>query len=72
MATHSDILAWKVPWTEEAGGYSPWDHKDLNATKHAGIRIAYQGVSITEVMWYMLEKEWASGYSRFLFTSCLT
>ena len=21
MATHSSILAWKVPWTE---GYSPW------------------------------------------------
>ena len=21
MATHSSILAWKVPWTEEPGGY---------------------------------------------------
>ena len=20
MATHSSILAWKIPWTEEAGG----------------------------------------------------
>ena len=20
MATHSDILAWKIPWTEEFGG----------------------------------------------------
>ena len=20
MATHSDILAWKIPWTEEPGG----------------------------------------------------
>ena len=25
MATHSRILAWKIPWTEEPGGlYSPW------------------------------------------------
>ena len=26
MATHSSILAWRIPWTEEpAGGYSsPW------------------------------------------------
>ena len=24
MATHSRILAWKTPWTEEPGGYSPW------------------------------------------------
>ena len=23
MATHSSILAWKIPWTEEPGGYSP-------------------------------------------------
>ena len=28
MATHSSILAWEIPWTEEPGGlYSPWDHK---------------------------------------------
>ena len=20
MATHSDILAWRIPWTEESGG----------------------------------------------------
>ena len=25
MATHSSILAWRSPWTEEPGGlYSPW------------------------------------------------
>ena len=22
MATHSSILAWRIPWTEESGGYS--------------------------------------------------
>ena len=27
MATHSSILAWKIPWTEEPEGYSPWGHK---------------------------------------------
>ena len=27
MATHSSILAWRIPWTEEPGGLSPWDHK---------------------------------------------
>ena len=26
MATHSSILAWRIPWTEEPGGlYSPMD-----------------------------------------------
>ena len=24
VATHSSILAWRIPWTEEPGGYSPW------------------------------------------------
>ena len=24
MATHSSILGWRIPWTEEPGGYSPW------------------------------------------------
>ena len=23
MATHSSIRAWRIPWTEELGGYSP-------------------------------------------------
>ena len=24
MATHSSILVWEIPWTEELAGYSPW------------------------------------------------
>ena len=24
MATHSSILAWRIPWTEELGGLHPW------------------------------------------------
>ena len=31
VATHSGILAWKIPWAEEPG-YSPWGHKELNKT----------------------------------------
>ena len=27
MATHSSILTWRIPWTEDPGGYSPWGHK---------------------------------------------
>ena len=34
MATHSSILAWKIPWTEFYGqdlaGYSPWGCKELD------------------------------------------
>ena len=28
MATHSSILAWEIPWTEELAGYSPWGLKE--------------------------------------------
>ena len=36
MATHSSILAWKIPWTEEPGGLnSPWVCKESDTTEHA-------------------------------------
>jgi len=27
VATHSSILAWRIPWTEELVGYSPWGRR---------------------------------------------
>jgi len=39
MATHSSILAWKIPWTEEPGrlrslvGCSPWGRKESDKTE---------------------------------------
>ena len=33
MATHSSILAWRIPWTEELVGYSPWVCKQLDMTE---------------------------------------
>ena len=33
IATHSRILVWKIPWTEETGGYGPWGHEELDMTK---------------------------------------
>ena len=33
MATHSSILAWRIPSTVEPGGYSPWDHKVSDMTE---------------------------------------
>ena len=31
-ATHSSILAWRIPWTEGTRGYSPWHCKELDVT----------------------------------------
>ena len=40
MATHSNILAWRIPWKEEPGGlwsmglgYRPWGFRELDTTK---------------------------------------
>ena len=42
MATHSNILAWRIPWTEEPGafhgqrsleGYTPWGRKESDMTE---------------------------------------
>ena len=27
--THSSILVWSIPWTEELEGYNPQAHKEL-------------------------------------------
>ena len=32
MATHSSILASRIPWTEEPGGYRPWGCKESDTT----------------------------------------
>ena len=32
-ATHSSILAWTIPWTEEPGGLQSLGHKELDTTE---------------------------------------
>ena len=34
MATHSSILAWRIPWAEEPGGLQSTGHKELDTTEH--------------------------------------
>ena len=44
MATHSSILAWKIPWTEEPGGLQSIGSQEsiglqeLDMTKHTHIK----------------------------------
>ena len=33
MATHSSILAWKIPWMEESGGLQSTGHKESDTTE---------------------------------------
>ena len=43
MATHSNILAWRIPWTEKPGrslaGYSPWGRKESDTTEATSLSI---------------------------------
>jgi len=32
MVTHSSILAWEIPWTEEPGRLSSWGRKEWDMT----------------------------------------
>ena len=33
LAVHSIIPAWRTPWSEESGSYSPWGLKELDTTE---------------------------------------
>ena len=53
MATHSSILAWEIPWTEEpAAGNSPWGHKQLDTTEqlnhHQGKKFSAQLLAVIQ------------------------
>ena len=41
MITHSSILAWEIPWTEELVGYSPKDRKESDMTERLLISLSY-------------------------------
>ena len=44
---HSSILAWKIPWTEEHGGYSPWGHKESGMTSRLKSLQPYHGLILS-------------------------
>ena len=39
MATHSSILAWKIPWTRRLAGDSPWGGKELDTTEQLTLEL---------------------------------
>ena len=42
-APHSSTLAWKSPWMEEPGGYSPWGHKESDMTERLRFHFSLSG-----------------------------
>ena len=52
MVTHSSILAWEIPRTEEPGGYSPGvaEESDVTVTKQQGQlpQMGFQGGTVVK------------------------
>ena len=34
MAMHSSVFAWRIQWTEEMAGWSPWGDRESDKTAH--------------------------------------
>ena len=47
MTTHSSNIAWKVPWTERPGSYSPQGYKESDMTEHDQFVILSNCIRIT-------------------------
>ena len=43
MATHSSILAWEIPKTEEPGGLQSVGHKESDTTEHTRMNGEWEG-----------------------------
>ena len=41
MVTHPSILAWRIPWIEEAGGLQSMGHKESDTTEHQSVSYTY-------------------------------
>ena len=56
MATHSSILAWRIPWTEELGGLQSMGRKESDTTErlHFHFPTALQGTH-----YFSVPKHWA-------------
>ena len=47
IATHSNILAWEISWTEEPGGLQSMGHKESDMTEWPNTRKA-KGKAVTK------------------------
>ena len=48
MATHSNILAWKIPWTEEPGGPQSMRSQRVRQTERLTLSLSLHNTHINE------------------------
>ena len=69
MSTHSSILAWRIPWTEEPGR---WQSVGLQRVQHdwaTTIHSQEYGKGIPSCSWYLIQSRVSSGWLRAIFDS---
>ena len=44
MATHSSILAWRIPQTKEPGGLKVWGHKESDTTARLPLSLTLESL----------------------------
>ena len=54
MSTHSSILAWRIPWTEEPGRLSKWDRRELDMTEQLSFHFLhhFEALVISHVQFF--------------------
>ena len=51
MATHSNSLAWRIPWTEAPGGLQSMGGKELDVTERLTLSLAHTYETSLMVQW---------------------
>ena len=72
MATHSGILAWCIPRTEELTGYSPEGRKGSDTTEHTDTHTVYKYDGTRECDQVRKEREGQTRDLGLLYTHCYT
>ena len=62
MATHSSILAWKIPWTEEPGGLQPMGSQRVehNLETNSQLTNAFKSIQLSSLSVAMTNKKQAT------------
>ena len=65
MATHSNILSWKIPWTEESGGLQSMGSQRVGHDLATEQHVYYTHVQLFAIPWTVTRQAHLSmGFSR--------
>ena len=57
-ATPSRILAWRIPWMEESGRYSPWGREELDMWERLHFLFSFKWVTCCSWIWMNFGLSW--------------